>query len=87
MFSRIISSRNEHFSHAKKYGLEHNNNSVERYNGDLKDRLKIMRRGFGSVEGAEEFLNIKHIIHNFINPHQSPKGKTPAEAAGIKLEL
>lgn len=60
---------------------------IERYNGDLKDRLKTMRGGFGSTTGAEEFLNLKHIIHNFINPHESLKGKTPAEAAGINLNL
>jgi transposase-like protein len=71
----------------KKYGLTHNNNPIERYNGDLKDRLKTMRGGFGSVAGAEEFLNLKHIIHNFVNPHQTLKGKTPAEAAGIHLDL
>lgn len=71
----------------KKYGLEHNNNPIERYNGDLKDRLKTMRGGFRSTDGAEEFLNLKHIIHNFVNPHESLKGKTPAEAAGIHLNL
>ena len=72
---------------AKKKGLEHNNNQIERYNGKLKDRLKTMRRGFGSFEGAENFLNLYHIIHNFVNPHQELKGKTPAEAAGIFMPL
>jgi hypothetical protein len=71
----------------KKYGLEHNNNPIERYNGSLKDRIKILRGGFGSFEGAESFMDLKHVIHNFVNPHQGLKGKTPAEAAGIKLLL
>lgn len=71
----------------KKYGLAHNNNIIERYNGDLKDRLKTMRGGFGSIAGAEEFLNLKHIIHNFINPSQKLNGRTPAEAADIHLNL
>ena len=44
-------------------------------------------RNFGSDEGAEHFLNLKHIIHNFINPHMQLKEKTPAEAAGIDLRL
>jgi hypothetical protein len=26
------------------------------------------------------------IYHNFIKPHEGLKGRTPAEAAGIKLE-
>ena len=29
--------------HIKKYGLKHNNNPVERYNEDVKQRYKIMR--------------------------------------------
>jgi transposase-like protein len=70
----------------KKYGLKHNNNPIERYNGDIKDRIKTMR-DFGSHEGAESFLNMKRIIHNFVNPHQGLKGSTPAEAADIDLKL
>lgn len=70
----------------KKYGLKHNNNPIERYNGDIKDRIKTMR-DFGSHHGAESFLNLKRIVHNFINPHQGLKGKTPAEVAGIEIQL
>ncbi len=44
-------------------------------------------RDFGSHKGAEYFLNLKHIIHNFVNPHMSLKGRTPAEAAGVDLKL
>ena len=71
----------------RKYGLEHNNNAIERYNGDLKSRLKIMRGGFRSDDGAKAFLNMKRVIHNFVNPHYTLQGKTPAEAAEIKLPL
>lgn len=71
---------------AKKNGLKYNNNHIERYNQDIKDRIKTMRN-FGSDKGAEYFLNLKHIIHNFVNPHMQLKGNTPAEAAGIDLKL
>lgn len=70
----------------KKNGLKHNNNHIERYNQDIKDRIKTMRN-FGSDNGAEYFLNLKHIIHNFVNPHMQINGSTPAEAAGINLKL
>lgn len=70
----------------RQYGLEHNNNPIERYNGDVEDRTKTMR-DFGSHEGAESFLNMKRTIHNFVNPHMSLNEKTPAEAAGIVLKL
>ena len=71
---------------AKKNGLQHNNNPIERYNQDIKDQIKT-KRHFGSYEGAKEFLDLRHVIKNFVNPHQSLKGKTPAEAAEIKLSL
>lgn len=72
---------------AKREGLKHNNNHIERYNGKIKDRIKVMRGGFGSFEGAEVFMNLKHIIHNFVNPHQQLNGRTPAEAAEVDLKL
>ena len=71
----------------KKYGLKHNNNPAERYNGKLEDRLKIIRGGFGSFEGAESFMGLQRILHNFVNPHQELKYKTPAEMAEIILPL
>ncbi len=71
----------------KNKGVKHNNNHIERYNGSIKDRIKIMRGGFGSFKRAEAFMNLKDVIYNFVNPHQGLGGKTPAEAAGIKLDL
>ena len=71
----------------QKFGVKHNNNPIERYNGKLKDRIKILRGGFGSFERAEAFMNLQRVIHNFVNPHQGLQGKTPAEMAGIKLNL
>ena len=65
----------------KKYGLKHNNNPVERYNEDVKQRYKIMR-GFKSFESANAFLSLRRIIYNFV------RGKeTRAMPAFIALEL
>ena len=71
----------------KKFGLKHNNNPIERYNGNIKDRLNGMRSQFKSFEGAEAFMNLKDIIYNFVNPHQQLEEKTPAEMAEIILPL
>ena len=70
----------------KKQGLEHNNNAIERYNQDIKDRYKTTRH-WGSFKSAKKVLKMRQIIHNFVNPHQELKGKTPAEVAKIKYEL
>ena len=72
---------------ANKGGLKHNNNHIERHNGKTKDRIKVMRGGFRSFEGAEVFLNLRHIIYNFVHSYQGLNGKTPAEAAEIILPL
>ena len=71
----------------KKLGLKHNNNPIERYNGKLDDRLKNIRSGFGSFEGAKSFMDLRRTIHNFVNPHQQLQGRTPAEMAKINLNL
>ena len=71
----------------KKYGLKHNNNSIERYNGKTKDRIKSIRSSFKSFEGAKCFMDLRRIIHNYVNPNQELNGKTPAEMAEINLKL
>ena len=71
----------------KKLGLKHNNNPIERYNGKIDDRIKNIRGGFGSFEGAKSFMDLQRILHNFVNPHQELKRKTPAEMAEIILPL
>ena len=71
----------------KKYNLEHNNNPIERYNGKIKDRIKGIRSGFKSFGDARNFMNLRQVIYNFVNPHQELQGKTPAEESGIDLEL
>lgn len=70
----------------KRYGLKHNNNHIERYNQDIDDRYKTTRH-WNSFESTKATLKMRHIIHNFVNPHMELKGKTPAEAAGIKIDL
>ena len=71
----------------KKYGLEHNNNPIERYNGKIKDRIKTMRGEFRNFETAEAFMNLQHIVNNFVNPHQQLQGRTPAEIAEVNVRL
>lgn len=70
----------------KKYGLNHNNNHIERYNQDINDRYKTTRH-WDNFESAEATLKMRQIIHNFVNPHMELNGKTPAEAAEIKVNL
>ena len=62
------------------------NNTTERLWGNVKERYKVMR-GFHSFKGGKVILDGWRSYYNFIRPHLGLKGKTPAEAAGIKLNL
>lgn len=59
------------------------NNKMERMNGEVRDRERVMR-GLKNPDSA--IVKGFQIYHNFIRPHEALGGKTPAERAGIKVE-
>ena len=61
----------------------HNNNKMERMNGEIRDREKVMR---GLKKSDTPILTGYQLYHNYIRPHMSLEGKTPSEMAGIKVE-
>jgi transposase-like protein len=63
-------------------GQVHNNNKMERLNGEIRDREKTMR---GLKKKRTVILQGYQLYHNFIREHDA-LGKTPAEACGIKVE-
>jgi transposase-like protein len=59
------------------------NNKMERLNGEIRDREKTMR---GLKVNDTEILKGYQLFHNYIRPHESLGGKTPADAAGVIVE-
>ena len=59
---------------------DENNNKMERINGEIRDREKVMR---GLKKKSTPILKGMQVYHNFIKPHEGLGGKTPAEACGI----
>jgi transposase-like protein len=57
-------------------------NIVERWHGTLKDRLKPMR-GMDKSETHQLILEGFILNYNYLRPHESLKGKTPAEVAKV----
>lgn len=56
---------------------------MERMNGELRQREKVMR----TLERPDtSILTGMQLFHNYIRPHEALKGKTPASAAGIEVE-
>ena len=62
---------------------ERHNNKMERMNGEIRDREKTMR---GIKTEDTPILPGLQLYHNFVRPHEALEGKTPSEAAGIKVE-
>jgi len=60
-----------------------NNNKMERFNGEFRDREKVMR-GIKKVDSI--VFDGYQIYHNYVRPHMGLDGKTPAEVCGIKIE-
>ena len=69
----------------KKNGEDYfDNNLVERLQGTIRERNKTQR---GLKDEYSPFVNGHKLYYNFIKPHESLFNKTPAEVAGIDLEL
>jgi len=60
------------------------NNIVERLHGTVKDRTKPMR-GLKDFESTRSILEGFAIHYNYVRPHQSLNGKTPAQAARLQV--
>lgn len=61
---------------------ERHNNKMERMNGEIRDRERVMR----TLEKPDSpILAGYQLFHNYRRPHMGLEGRTPAEA-GIKIE-
>lgn len=80
LWSRVA-PRTSHIRHIHLKG-DHNNNKMERLNGELRDREKVMR----SLKKTDSVM-IKGMqdYHNYFRENMGLDGKTPAEAANIKI--
>jgi transposase-like protein len=72
----------KHVSDIRFDGTVHNN-KMERLNGEIRDREKVMR----SLKKTDTpILTGMQIYHNYVRPHMGLDGKTPAEKAGIDVK-
>ncbi|MFH1445156.1 MAG: DDE-type integrase/transposase/recombinase [Nanoarchaeota archaeon] len=74
--------------HYRYKGFKDNpqNNKIERFHGTFRERDKVMR-GLKGVETAKAFVEGFRTYYNFIRPHEGLNGLTPAQVAGINLNL
>jgi hypothetical protein len=56
---------------------------MERMNGEVRDREKVMR----SLKRTDTpILAGLQIFHNYVRPNEGIEGRTPSELAGIQVE-
>jgi transposase-like protein len=72
----------QHVRHVRMSG-DVNNNRMERFNGELRDREKVTRN---LKKPDTPILSGMQIYHNYIRPHMALDGETPADRAGIRVE-
>jgi len=56
---------------------------MERLNGEIRDREKVMR---GLKNEDTPIITGYQIYHNYVRPHEALNGKTPAEACGVAVK-
>jgi putative transposase len=64
------------------FSIEDSTSLIERFHGTLKSRTKVMR-GLKNIETAHDFMNGWLVFYNYLRPHESLDGKTPARVAGV----
>lgn len=63
-----------------------NTSKIERWHSTLKERTKVMK-AFRNVDTLIQFTDGFQAYYNFLKPHYSLIGKTPAEAAKVKYDV
>jgi hypothetical protein len=81
-FFTLKNPRTEHRPRIRLQG-GHNNNKMERLNGEIRDREKVMR-GLKRVDTP--ILVGYQIYHNYMRRHEGLNNITSADACGIKIE-
>jgi putative transposase len=83
---RVFGADSLHTRHVLSKGLtsESNNNLMERLNGTIRERTKVMR-GLQDPESARLILDGWALHYNYFRPHESLNGRTPAEEAGVEI--
>ena len=65
------------------FGGRVHNNKMERMNGEIRDREKVVR---GLKKEDSQLIRGLQIYHNYVRPYEALNGKTPADVTGIELK-
>lgn len=81
-YTRARIGRTVHQREIALDGIIHNN-KMERFNGELRDRERVMR---GLKTPNTPILDGMQVFHNYVRPHEALNGETPADKCGIHVQ-
>ena len=82
-FRTMKGPRAKHVSDIHIKDQKKNNNIQERLNGEFRDLEKVFR---GLKKDDSPAISGIKLYHNYVRPHMSLDGDTPADRAGIRIE-
>lgn len=88
-YPKAIQELGEDVKHIRSVGCageKAKNTRIERLNGTIRQREKVMRGMHNSVT-AKDIMRAFQIHYNFVRPNMALNGKTPAQAAGLNPKL
>lgn len=87
-FNRVFYDHHQTTEHISEVGIADkvNNNKIERLHGTFRERDKVMRALF-NPKTSDDIFQGQRVYYNFIRPHMALDGQTPAEKAGLDLNL
>ncbi len=85
-FKKVFYDHHQSSKHIQLKNITHreNTNAIERMQGSIRDREKTMR---GLKIENTPIVDGHQVYYNYIRRHMGLDGKTPAQEAGIELEL
>jgi len=84
-FRAVFPRRRIHVSYPA-WKKKFKNNPIERLHNTLKQRYKTFR-GFDNIKTCEKFFDFYKVYYNFVRKHTTIGFITPAQSAGIELNL
>jgi len=78
---KILGKKTKHI-HFPAWKKKFKNNPIERFFNTCREVTKNLRR-FTSIENMIKHFQFLTVYYNFLRPHKSLQGKTPAEVAGF----
>jgi hypothetical protein len=84
----LYSAQNPRIQNVRSIGSNEDglNPKVEKLNGFVRDRETVCH-GLDNAKATQEWIDAIRLHYNFIKPHSAIGGQTPAQAAGIELNL